>query len=214
MKNTLLALLLLSGASHAAITITGVAAIGVRDSTGTTAVSNGTALLIVDTTGNGFLGMGNLPLNTTLTAANEPVITQMGTTIGSLFGGDLVLNTMTTSASGAIAGLLTNVSVADYVGMGFAVVWLQGNGRYGIVRGADWILPAADSGVFTMSGSDANGASSYFQVNSNVPAAGSFNFRTGFAGGSSGAVFGIPEPSVALLGALGALGLVRRRRLL
>jgi hypothetical protein len=213
MKSSLLALLLMAGASHAAITISGAAATALQNPTGTGAAASATALLIVDTTGNGFLGMGNIALNTTLTAANDPHLAgAQGTTIGSLFGGDVVLNTLTTSASGAVSGLLTNVSVADYVGMNFAVVWLQGS-NYGIIRGADWTFPAADSGTFTMNATDANGAASYFQVASNAPTAGSFNFRTGFAGGNSGAVFTlVPEPSVALLGALGLLGLVRRRR--
>jgi MYXO-CTERM domain-containing protein len=212
MKNTLLALLLLAGSSHAAITISGAAATGLRDPFGINAAANATALLIVDTTGNGFLGMGNLPLNTTLTPANDPGFFQGGTNIGSTFGGDLVLNTMTTSASGAVTGLLTNVSVADYLGMNFAVVWLLTGGKYGIIRGADWTFPAADSGTFTFSPTDSSGASSYYQVAA-TPVDGTYNFRTATGvGGNSAAVFGTPEPSVALLSALGALGLLRRRR--
>ena len=125
MKNTLLALLLLAGTSHAAITISGAAATALRDHTGTNVIAGGRAFLIVDTTGDGFFGMGNMALGTTLTSANEPGVPPLwaiGTTIGSTMMGDLVLNTMTTSASGAVSGLLTNVSVADYLGKQFAVV--------------------------------------------------------------------------------------------
>ena len=205
----------MAGASQAAITLNGTAVSGgVRESTGTTAVANGTALLIVDTTGNGFLGLGNIAVGTTLTSANDPGLTsaQAGTSIGSLFGGDLVLNTLTTSGTGAISGLLTNVSIADYTGRQFALVWLQGDGHYGIIRGADWAFPPADAGTFTYSSTDAGGTDTYFLVNANTPAAGALGFRTGVGANSAAAFQIIPEPSVALLGALGLLGLVRRRR--
>jgi hypothetical protein len=213
MKSSLLALLLMAGASHAAISISGTAVTNARDATGTTNVNGGTALLIVDTTGNGFLGMGNLAVNTTLTEANDPHLAAAaaGQTIGSTFGGDLVLNTIT-MGNGSISGLLTNISVAEYVGLSFAVVWLQGDGHYGIVRGTDWTFPAADSGSFTMSSTDANGAASYYQVNVQTPAANAPAFRTTAGGNSAAAFLIVPEPSVALLGALGVLGLVRRRR--
>jgi hypothetical protein len=220
MKNTLLALLLLAGTSHAAITISGAAATGLRDQAGTTAAAGCLALLIVDTTGNGFFGMGNITANTTLTAANDPAVNgQIGYAIGSTFGGDLILNTMTTSASGTISDLLTNVSVADYLGKNFAIVWFDGSQPYidihhwGAVRGLDWTFPAADSGTFTMSPTDDGGGASYYRVNANAPTVNSYNFRTGFAGGNGGAVILImPEPSVALLSGIGVLGLLRRRR--
>ncbi|HEY1121240.1 MAG TPA: hypothetical protein VGE67_06550 [Haloferula sp.] len=215
MKSSLLALLMMAGASQAAITISGSAVTNARDFAGTTPVAAGaTALLIVDTGNNGFIGLGNLATNTTLTAANDPGLTaaQAGMTLGSTFGGDLVLNVITTTSAGVVGGLLTNVSIADYTGMNFAVVWLAGDGHYGIVRGTDWTFPAGDSGSFTMSSTDLNGPSSYYQVNVQTPAANAPAFRTTSGGNSAAAFTIIPEPSVALLGALGLLGLVRRRR--
>jgi hypothetical protein len=76
------------------------------------------------------------------------------------------------------------------------------------------VFPAADSGDFSVSSTDNAGAASFYQMNANVPAANAPNFRTTLVDGTTGAAsfVVIPEPSSALLGAVGALGLLRRRR--
>ena len=228
MKNTLLALAISTCAANAAISINGTAVTNARNSLGTASVGAGSlALLVVDTTGNGFLGLGELANGTSLTSTFDPGITSAnaGLTIGSTFGGDLVLNVIS-SGAGSIAGLLSNVSVSSYLNMKFAVIWFdgvaaagapanaEGGSKFGIVRGSDWVFPAADSGDFGMSSTDNAGPASFYQMNANVPAANAPNFRTTLADGTTGAAsFAVvPEPSAAILGAIGALGLLRRRR--
>ena len=233
MKQTLLALVITTCAANAAISINGTAVTNARNSLGTASVPTGSlALLIVDTANNGFIGLANnLVDGTTFSTTSDPNVNTMsaGLTAGSTFGGDYVLGVLTTG-TGSISGLLSSVSVASYLNMKFAVVWFDGvntagapakaaaGTKFGIVRGSDWVFPATDAGDFSLDSTDSAGAASFFQVNANVPATGASNFRTILSGGTTGAAAftiagpAVPEPSAVLLGAIGALGLLRRRR--
>lgn len=227
MKLTFGILTLLAFAAEAAISITGTAVTNARNELGTASVASGQlALLIVDTGNDGFFNFGALTNGSTRTASNDPLLNSAsaGLNIGSTFGGELVLNRIQTGA-GSIAGLLSNVNVSSYLNMNFAVVWFDGvsstttgtavaGSNWGVVRGSDWTFPASDSGTFTHSSSSFAGASVFAQVNANAPATGASNFRTTLNDGTTGAaVFNIvPETSTSLLGAIGALALLRRRR--
>jgi MYXO-CTERM domain-containing protein len=228
MKKTLLMIVLSAASANAAISIGGTAVTNARNALGTASVPSGSlALLIVDTANNGFFDFGTPAANSTFNSTADPKLTSAaaGLTIGSTFGGELVLNRIN-SGTGSVASLLTNVEVDLYLNRSFAVVWFSGltfaggdttapaNSSWGVVRGSDWVFPAANTGSFTTSGTDANGAASYYQVNANVPGVGQSAFRTTLGDNTTGAAAFkvVPEPSAALLGAVGALGLLRRRR--
>lgn len=228
MKLVYTTLLLSAFAAQAAISISTTAVTNARNAAGTASVASGTlALLIVDTGNNGFFNFGSLANGSTLTASSfDPGLnsTAAGIDIGSTFGGELVINRISTG-TGSVAGLLTNFNATPYLNMNFAVVWFDGvttsatgnvtaGTNWGVVRGSDWTFPASDSGTFTHSGTSFASASVYAQVNANVPAAGTSNFRTTLGDATTGAASFqiVPETSTSLLGAIGALALLRRRR--
>jgi hypothetical protein len=215
MKKTLLTLLSLQAASFGAISISGISGSGF----GTADVPVGSLVLfIVDDSSNGFLGNN---------AATDPGLTGLtaSTTLGDRFGGDMVFGRGAVTTAGQVPFGLTgfdqSFGSAPYssagAGRNFAIVWLQDNtsstngqasGDYGIIRGTDWVIPSGD-GNFTASASSATfaGATVFARV---TQASGAL---TNQALGTPTASFAIvPEPSAALLGAIGALGLLRRRR--
>jgi len=242
MKTTVktLALLgLLSSLGNAAITISGTVGTSFKGADGTTNIPVGSLFLVVADAGTaGFLAAstnGALTAGTTgKTALADPLvaIADASITAGGFFGGDKILATGSITTAGVMPTLLTAVTIAGFEGQRFAVIWFEksaatltseglGSQAYGILSGADWLLPATDSGLFTMSATDANGASSYYSTSLTLAAAqigaNGFFTGTGTAGDASAdvksATFAIiPEPSTALLGALGALALLRRRR--
>ncbi len=170
-----------------------------------------------------------------LISANDPKVsvTDASITAGGFFGGDKIIATGATTSAGVIPTLLSSVSIAGFENKNFAVVWFTKSAatlggqssisgeNYGILACADWTLPGTDAGNFTFSSTDAVPASNYFSIGTTVTAAqmGSIGFFTGagIAGDAvadiKSATFSIvPEPSAALLGAIGVLGLLRRRR--
>jgi len=229
---------MLTVSSQGATSITGVLGSAFKANDGTTNVPTGALVMIIaDTGGDGFLNLGSLgAVSASLNGASaKNTITgaQAGITAGSLFGGDTVVTTSLAGASGSIGNIMTGVNLTPYVGKNFAVVWFNAtpaalttniaNAYFGMIRLADWTLPLSDSGAtFTMSSTDASGATSYYSTGAAATAsqvgAGFFTgtgtaANTGSTSVRSATFQVVPEPSAALLGALGALGLLRRRRI-
>ena len=221
-------LILLCIPVHAAITISGFGVTSVKGNDGVTNIQAGTlGLVIVDTLGDGFFNLGNPGSNSALTSSNIPQFlpSEANLTKGSTFGGETILNVLTSPGGGTFSGFCNNNSIAGFEGRNFAVVWLSGiltagapatapdGTTWGIIRGSDWTLPAADAGTFTTSPTDTGGATTYYQVNALTGGSPATAFRSTTNGTIGGASFTIiPEPSTALLGAVGVLGLLRRRR--
>lgn len=226
MKKTLLllSLVVLSAASsNAAITLGGAYVTQARKNDNTANIAtNSIALLIVDMAGDGFFNFGNVSDNTVLTIDDDPDLTseQASMVAGQTFGGELILNRHWT-LNGSVLSPLPNTDISNYLNKAFAIVIFDGvltsttatnapaGSKFTVLRGSDWVLPASNSGGFLASSTDSGGADTYYQVNANNPGAGSVNFRTT----NGAAIFSVvPEPSTTLLGAFGALALLRRRR--
>jgi MYXO-CTERM domain-containing protein len=232
MKTTLALLtfsVALASVSNAAITLSGTALKNVQGTAATDLVAGRLGLIIVDTSSDGFLTGFNPGAtasgNAMASALYSP--TGSGLTINSTFGGDLVVARLTTTVAfsdTSMAGALAGFTAQPYLNKNYAIVWFNTlttagaqteapNGEYfGIARGGDWTFPASDSGTYSFGTTGA----SLDQIT--LAAGGSANAATAAAGQSVAfATAGtslqfVPEPSAALLGALGALGLLRRRR--
>lgn len=232
---------LLTVASQGATTITGIVGSSFKDEYGDNITAGSLCLLIVDTGNNGFLNQPpTIGISSSLVGQSSGIIGCLSTSqagnlsIGSSFGGDTIINTFTASGLGVIRNMLpasANFDITPYVNMNFALVWFTTSAinlvgdlfgqNYGIMKLADWTLPAADGGNYTMSTSDSGGASTYYSASSNLTAtqlgASGFFSGTGTASDTgSTAVYSaqlhvIPEPSSTLLGAFGLLGFLRRR---
>ena len=228
----------LASVSNAAVTLSGTALKNVQGTTSSDLVSGRLALLIVDTTGDGFLtgfstgatASGNAMSGTVYgtTAQAELLATTYG--LGGVtrtFGGDTVIARLTTAVAfgdTTISGTLSGFNATPFLNKNYAIVWFNtlttvgsetvatASTYFGIARGGDWTFPAADSGAYTFGTS----GSSLDQIT--LGAGGSTTAATAAAGQSvSFATAGtslrfVPEPSAALLGAVGALVLLRRRR--
>jgi len=203
--------------SNAAISISGTALSGIGAAN---APAGSLILFVVDTNGDGFFG--NAALSGDLTAANNPGLTpaQAGLTLNSTFGGDLVVGRTAVSSAGSLVGTLTDFDnlAGTFQGKNFALIWLPGlttssttlaGGQiFGITSGSDWTLPAANAGqTYSYAAASADETTFFRPV---VTAGVTANDRFTTSGGATFTI--IPEPSVALLGALGVLGLIRRRR--
>jgi hypothetical protein len=224
-SNIVLVIGLLSMGANAATSLTGTAMTKPYSAAGTTVVATGTlAVMLVDTTGNGFIGLGALAGGTLLTASNDPLLTaaNMSTTVGGTFGGDTIAAVYAIGGTG-ISGALSLAADSAFYGKQFAMVFfdtatITDASNYGIARGSDWTFPVSDiGGSIGFSSTDASGAASFFQIQSAAPTAnqtssGFFSVANARPATVFGVVDAIPEPSAALLGALGALGLLRRRR--
>lgn len=235
---------LLTAASQGATTITGTLGGTFKANDGVTNATTGSLVMLIADTGNdGFLNLsmaglvGPAAVTPGLSGLSGRTITaaQAGITAGATFGGDTVVNTSLTGASGSIAGILAGVDISAYVSKNFAVVWFNktpaalgavgglANEYFGMIRLSDWTLPAADAGLsYALNPTDASGAAGYFSTSAATTAtqvgAGFFTGSGTAADAGSTAVRSaqfqiVPEPSAALLGALGALGLLRRRRI-
>jgi len=235
-----LASLALIGSASAAVTFSTTSAVGLKQSDGTTNIqTSGLVLMIADSTSNGFLASSTNGAvatggTTALTSLNDVGlrVSDVSTTVGQTFGGDQILGAFSMSGGGSVALALTNVSIVGLENKSFALVYFEktaaqlaldgfGGAKYGIASGADWTLPASDAGAYTFNATTNTTTSVYWQLASTLTATqvGATGFFTGSgttaASPVKSAVFtiaAVPEPSAALLGMLGALGLLRRRR--
>jgi len=221
---------MLTAASQGAVTISGSVGPGFKDHLGVNIAAGSTCLLVVDNGGNGFLNLATTgAIGSSLSGQTGKTITgaQAGLTIGSTFGGDYILNTAVVGSGGSIGTLLSNVSVAGYTNAKFALVWFSGvvtaanvaEQYFGELALTNWTLPSTDTGTLTL---NAAGTGTYYATGTSTTAtqlgAGFFTGTGTAADTGSTAVRSaqfqvVPEPSAALLGALGALGLLRRRRI-
>ena len=238
-----------AAASQGAIVITGSLGPLFKAANGTTNIPSGALVMIVaDTGNNGFLNLSAqgavMPGLTGLTGTTLTKAQAGSFTAGSLFGGDTIVATTLSGASGSISSFLPATDISRYTGENFAVIWFETapatvaanvaadiTTSFGMIRLADWTLPA-DFGSFTLSPTDSNGPYSYYSTSAATTATqvgGGFFTGSGTAADSGStavraATFtigdvlessgvGVPESSTALLGALGALGLLRRRRI-
>jgi hypothetical protein len=234
MKNKMMiigAIALTTSYASAAISFSSTAAVGLKDNAVTNVVTGDLVLLVVDNGDDGFLNLaatgGAITAgSTSALAARTVAVANTSITAGLTFGGDLILGAFS-AASGSVAPGFSG-TIAGYEGKKFAIVWFEDSaanltnlaGKYfGIAAGGDWTLPASDSGNYTFNGTNNTTAAVYWQLQSTTTSTqlGSNGFfsGTGAAGSSpvKSATFQvIPEPSAALLGAFGALALLRRRR--
>jgi hypothetical protein len=147
--------------------------------------------------------------------------------VGGLFLGDYVAARLTTTVAfgnTVMSGALTGFDNTEtFQGKNFAIVWFDtlttagpdpdlAGAYFGVARGADWTLPVANSGTFNFG----TGATNLDQIalsnaGSGLASTAAANQGVAFATDGTTMQF-IPEPSAAMLGALGALGLLRRRR--
>ena len=220
---TLLALAATVITSNAVVTFSGTAFKQAYGSTPTTQVGSGVlGLVIVDTGSDGFLGHS---FNGSLTVTSDPGVlsSSASATLGGTFGGDLVIGRLT---SGVLSGNtnfaftgMSNLDTSTYSGKNFAIVWFDtgttpanttgnvANGtKFGIVSGSNWQAPASSPGG-TFNVGTAFTAITDGSTSTAAQAGQSVVFST------YGTTFTVvPEPSAALLGAFGVLGLLRRRR--
>ena len=226
------AVALTAGYASAAISFSTSAAVGLKDNAGTNIANGSLVMLVVDNGANGFLDLaasgGAITAGSTSALANRTVaVANTSITAGQYFGGDLILGVYSSSSGASVAPGYSG-SIAGYEGKKFALVWFSDtaanlaslSGKYfGMASGDDWTLPATDSGSYTFNGSTNTTTSVYWQLASTTSATqlGSNGFFSG-TGSTSGTVAKtatfqvVPEASTALLGAIGALGLLRRRR--
>ncbi len=227
------AIALTMGYASAAISFSTSAAVGLKDGSAVNIATGSLVMLVVDDGANGFLdlaatGGAITSGSTSALAARTVAVANASITAGEFFGGDLILGTFASSSGGSVAPGFSG-SIAGHEGKKFALVWftdtaanLAGNvsGKYfGMASGNDWTLPSSDSGSYTFNSSTNTTTSVYWQLASatNGTQLGSNGFFSG-TGSTSGTVVKstgfqvVPEASTALLGAIGALGLLRRRR--
>lgn len=205
-------------ASAANVVYAGTALTNIQGTTAVDLTAGKLGLVIADTTGNGF---GALSGTMTSTAA--------GLLVGGTFGGDLILARSSSAAVGdsSMGGAFTwNLTVAP-ANTQWAVVWFEtllasdattefapGNAKYGMAAATSWVTPSTEPGAgqnLSYSATPTGGAPLKMAMN-NGGSSGALPAGALFAtNGTTLSV--IPEPSAALLGALGALGLLRRRRI-
>jgi hypothetical protein len=219
-KYILLAVTASSAAKAATLTFTntgaGIVASGFGDSTGN--ISNGLVWgVIVDTSGNGF-ATSNYNSGFTLTGGNTTGITLQTLTGGAtddvLFVNATVTSSLSAATDGAAigSGRVNSISSVTFGGLvtgtqNFAIVWFD---RNTLLNGV--VTDGTKFGIIT---SGTNALPPFV-----LPAANSatIDYSAAFLGAdplkSTTFTFGqaVPEPSTALLGAVAALGLLRRRR--
>lgn len=204
--------------TNGAVSLSGTALKNVQSSTQVDLASGTLGLLVVDTAGDGFIN----GLVTTGNPISPFTIDALGvsTTVGQTFGGDLIIARLSSSVSFGdtiLSGAAAGLDASTYLSKNFAIIWFNSltsagsettaSGNFGIARGADWTMPAANSGTFSF-GTTASSLDQLTLGSTTTAASGQ-----GVAFATNGATLSIvPEPSAALLGAIGALGLLRRRR--
>jgi MYXO-CTERM domain-containing protein len=209
------ALVAITGASHGAIALTGTALTGLS----TLAPVGTLVLLVADSGGNGLFSGATVSGDLISSSVSPIALANASVTIGETFGGDSILGRGAVTSAGALPGGFSFDNVAGLQGKRFSLVYLPSltsastavtaATTYGLVSGSDWILPAVNGGEsFSFSSTDQNGATSFYRVTVASGVATNDTYTS-----SSGANLTlVPEPSAALLGAVGALGLLRRRR--
>lgn len=217
MKKALTALALIASASSAFASVTLTTGFGVAYNSTGAVVPDGTLwALVVDTDGNSTFA-GGFGLNSSLTEAGANTVFIPGQTlsVGGLLAGDAIfaMGSFNGNAVAGMAGLSLDSVTAFYgtnglaAGKNIAFYWFPG-------------ATAADPKVGTQVGgfnSDTDAAALGGMVlpadGANVPVGGGTADLGGTLPNSRlTAVNLVPETSTALLGALGALGLLRRRR--
>jgi hypothetical protein len=202
---------------NAAISISGAFASGLSAN----APVGSLVLLVVDTGNNGFLNGSSFTGD--LLAISDPKLNpQLDINVNGTFGGDPIVGRASVTTQGQLPSGFSFENTATFQNRNFALVWFNGlttsastapaNTTYGILRGVDWVLPAVNNGEsFSTSATFAN-FDNVVDVFARVTVASGAATNDVFAT-SAGAVFQIvPETSTTLLGALGALAMLRRRR--
>lgn len=222
-KLLLLSLLLGAGAANGAITVTLSGTTSVLTNLTVDGTSNTQRLvwgIIVDGLGNGFLGGEYIPGSLQTKLGAQTLSTTAGATDDVLYlAGSVFSVSGTGDGSTGLARPLsaTNIALSGNVGTGdnFAIVWFDLDnvdlGGTTITATANTTVPNLVSGLkyglLTGTGPTAQ----------TIPTDGQTRDLTGNFTGvdpTRTASFAlVPEPSAALLGALGALGLLRRRRI-
>ncbi len=233
---TLVSTVALAAVSNGAIALSGTALSNVQGVTASTdLVAGRLGLLIIDTAGDGFLGgytatvAGDADPLTSLNALTPKTnfqATGANLALNSTFYGDYIAARLTTSVAfgnTTMSGALTGFdNTATYAGKNYAIVWFDtlttagaetvASGYFGIARGADWTLPAGNTGTQSF-GTSGTSLDQIILANAGSGAASTAAVGQGVAFATAGTTLAIiPEPSAALLGAIGALGLLRRRR--
>ena len=212
------ALVAFTGASHGAIALTGTALTGLD----TLAPIGTLVLLVANSVRTGLFYTNNTTLSEDLTSASvfNMFLRDASVTIGETFGGDSIIGRAAVTSAGALPGGFTFDNVAGLQGARFSLVYLPSltstsnavtvPTTYGLVSGSDWILPTVNGGEsFSFSSTDANGPTSFYRV---TVASGFATNDTYTSSSGANLLIGAPEPSATLLGAMGVLGLLRRRR--
>lgn len=180
--------------------------------------------ILVDTAGNGFAGGTGanfydqgFSLNATTTAltltANNGLATDDRLFLAP---GQMALSTTIDSGGGTVNRILSmaSMNMANGVNFGqsYAIIWFDSTTRVTTTQGMKYgifVPPATVVGIANTTTVDklpgADGTFDYAPVFAGADSAKSMSFSLGGAA--------VPEPSAALLGALGALGLLRRRRI-
>lgn len=222
--------LALTAISNGAIALSGTALKNVQGTTAGTDLAAGLlGLLVIDTAGDGFLNgyTASAAASNALTPKTDFATTGANLSVGQTFLGDYIAGRLTTtvafsetSMSGAITGFN---NVAPFAGKNYAIVWFSGlttvgtelaapaGSFFGIARGGDWTLPVGNTGTQSF-GTTASSLDQLTLANTvGGVATAAAGQSVSFATAGTTLKF-VPEPSAALLGAVGALGLLRRRR--
>ena len=227
---TVASLALATSATAATVSYSGTALTNLQGTTAADVPAGRLGLLILDTGGDGILGS----IANTIAGMTVPTPSNAGLTIGSTFGGDLVVNTFASTenlGNSRMAGTWA-WDLTAYPGSGgqrWAIVWFNNinlagapstapaNSVFGIASATSWVTPLAEP---------ANNVTRTYNTN---PAAATppnphtialQNGGTETVGNPSNATFAtdgttltiVPEPSGAALGLLAGAGLLLRRR--
>jgi len=187
-------------AGFSATSLIGTSAKGLQNNAGSTLAGGNRFIIIVDSGGDGFGA-----------AVTNSIAANVDTTVGQLFGGDLIVGSGSTanafgasSASGGGASI--DISLANKP---FALVWFDSVPAattaipdltfYGLATHATWLVSSADGSANGFADPPNVGAGNPYQQ---IQSAGSATLQIG----------AVPEPSRAILAGLGLMGLFFRRR--